>query len=278
MPRPRSNPQWFALPARPPERVSVAGATCRLARVFKHDFFAATCEYVAEGPARIDRIVVKFARRQGFCGLPLAWLGRWLAAREEAIYRTLDGVDGVPRWVGRVGDAAYAIEYVPGRPLDHDPPPPEGFFDRLRDVFDAVHARGVGYGDANKRSNVLIGPDGRPFLIDYQISLRKRPDLPPPLRNLIAAVVDRLAAKDLYHLYKHKRRMRPGELTAEEEALSRRRGGLHLLHRKLTKPYRALRRKFLARRHADGRLASPTRDIEDHHQPEKDTWRGNGGG
>jgi hypothetical protein len=72
---------------------------------------------------------------------------------------------------------------------------------------------------------------------------------------------------------KHKRRLAPNELAPEEEALSRRRTGLHALHRKLTKPWRALRRRFLRRQHASGRLKSPTAELEDHHQPEKATWR-----
>ena len=82
--------------------------------------------------------------------------------------------------------------------------------------------------------------------------------------------------KDLYHLYKHKRRLAPNELTPEEEILSRNRSGVHLLHRKLTKPYRALRRGFLKKQFAKGSLKSPTADLEDHHQPEKDSWRGTG--
>jgi hypothetical protein len=217
--------------------------------------------------------VVKFGRTQGFCGLPMDWLGRFNRDHEETIYRLLAGVRGVPRWAGRVGEIGYAIEYIPGHPLDHAPAPPAGFFDRLREVMDAIHARGVAYGDANKRSNILIGPGDQPFVIDYQISLRRRDDLPWPLRPLIARVCDYLRQKDLYHFYKHKRRMAPQELTAEEDELSRHRSGLHLLHRKLTKPYRSVRRRFLKGQAEKGQLISPTAALEDHHQPEKATWR-----
>ena len=45
------------------------------------------------------------------------------------------------------------------------------------------------------------------------------------------------------------------------------------LHRKLTKPYRRLRRAFLRKQHETGALQSPTADLEDHYQPEKETWR-----
>ncbi|MBN1553134.1 MAG: hypothetical protein JXA11_00190 [Phycisphaerae bacterium] len=268
------NMQMFALPDPPPEELSIAGKVYRLTRVFKHDFWAATCLYESDAAsATFPKIVVKFSRSHGFCGLPLKWTGKLLADHEEAIYTTLSGLTGVPRWVERLSATCYAIEYIDAKPLDHLETIPPGLFDRLRTVFDAIHARGVAYGDANKKSNILVSDDGKPTLIDFQISLRRRDDWPWPTRNLLRRVVAYLQAKDLYHLYKHKRRLAPEELTEEENALSRKRTGLHALHRKLTKPYRSLRRGFLQRQHTKGRLQSPTAGLEDHHQPEKATWR-----
>ena len=272
MSRPPLNTQMFAL-RDVSSTLSVAGDEYSLLRVFKHDFYAATCLYQAVSPARFPRIVVKFGRRQMFCGLPLAWLGRWNRRHEEAIYRVLSGVEGVPRWLGRCRDGGYAIEYIDAKPLDHLEAPPPGFFDRLREIFDAIHARGVAYCDANKRSNILVDPSGRPFLVDFQLAIHRRDDLPWPLRAIVGACVRYLAGKDLYHLYKHKRRLAPQELTEQEEALSRHRSFLHRLHRKFTKPYRFLRRDFLRKRYEQGKLVSPTAKLEDHHQPEKATWR-----
>ena len=263
----------FALRDSPPGTIHLGGSAYALRRVFKHGFYAATCLYEAMAPAEVPKVVVKFGRVQGFCGLPMGWFGRLMRRREEAIYQALAGVRGVPRWVGQVGENGYAIEYIECQPLDHVESPPPGFFDALRKLFDAVHARGVAYCDANKRSNILVGPGGRPFLVDYQLAFRRRDDLPWPIRRLVALAADYVVRADLYHLYKHKRRFCPGELTEWEEALSRRRRGLHLLHRKLTKPYRALRRGFLRKQYQDGRLISPTAELEDHYQPEKATWR-----
>jgi hypothetical protein len=279
MPRKHTNTQLFALRESPPAEIDLVGRRYRRVRVFKHDFWAATCLYelAADGEqpdaAAIPKVVVKFGRTQPLCGVDMSWYGRWMHAHEKAIYRDLKGVRGVPRWAGEVSETAYAMEYIESRPLDHEPPPPEGFFDELRTLFDEIHGRGVGYCDANKRSNILVADDGRPFLVDYQISIRRRDDLPRPLRNIVAAAVRYIAQKDLYHLYKHKRRISPAELTGEEEVLSRRPGGLHGLHRRLTKHWRRLRRSFLSRQHDSGRLHSPSADLEDHHQPEKATWR-----
>jgi hypothetical protein len=276
MPRRRSNTQMFALPAPPPGRLTVAGRAYALTRVFKHDFFAATCLYEAEpglAGGGFPRIVVKIYRVQGFCGLPGEWMGRLSRDHEKGIYAALAGVAGVPRYVGDVGETGLAIKYIDAAPLDHLDAPPAGYFDRLRAVFDAVHARGVAYSDANKRSNILVTDDGRPFLIDFQIALRPRPDWPWPARPMLASFIRYLQGKDIYHLCKHKRRLAPAELSAEEDALSRRRSGWHLLHRRLTKPYRALRRRLLADRYRAGRIVSPTAELEDHELPEQETWK-----
>ncbi|HOD80384.1 MAG: serine/threonine protein kinase [Planctomycetes bacterium ADurb.Bin126] len=269
-----ANTQMFALRCPPPGRVELGGCAYDLVRVFKHDFFAATCLYQAAGPAApFDRVVVKFGRDQAFCGLPLAWYGRLLRRHEEAIYRLLAGIEGVPRWAGSLSETAYAIEYIDARPLDHLEAPPPGLFDRLREIFCAIHARGVGYCDANKRSNILVDDAGQPFLIDYQIAIRRRDDLPWPLSSLSAAAVRYIQQRDVYHLFKHKRRLCPDQMTPQEMELSRKRTGLHWLHRKLTKPWRSLRRAFLSKQYRTGQLASPTAELEDHYQPEKDAWR-----
>jgi hypothetical protein len=264
----------FALRTPPPPELELDGCAYRLERVFKHDFFAATCLYQADAPeARFPRVVVKFGREQDFLGLPTDWLGVWNRRREQAIYARLSGLEGTPAWIGRVGRTGYAIEYLDAVPLDHLDAPPPGFFDRLTELMAAIHARGVGYCDANKRSNILVGNGGEPYLVDFQLSVQRREDWPWPWRQLADRVVDYVAERDIYHLCKHKRRLAPHELTPEEDALSRKRTGLHLLHRKLTKPWRALRRGFLRKQHQKGLLQSPTAELEDHHQPEKATWR-----
>lgn len=274
MKRNRLNSTMFALRRPPPQEVELAGrGRYRLVRVFKHDFFAATCLYESVEPADPPRVVVKYARSQPFLGLPTDWLARLMRSRESGVYRALEGVEGVPRYLGAAGRTGYAIEYVDATPLDHLDAPPAGFFDRLRKVMEAIHARGVAYTDANKRSNILVRSDGRPVLVDYQLAFRRRDDWPWPLGALLRRAFEYVADKDIYHVLKHKRRMAPQELTEEERVLSRRRSGLHSLHRKLAKAWRRVRRAFLRSQHRKGALRSPTEELEDHHQPEKATWR-----
>ncbi len=273
MSRPRHNTQWFALPAPPPEEIRIGPASYRLRRTFKHDFFAATSLYEATGPAEIPKIVAKSYRTRPFCGLPIGWLGRFSRNHERAIYAALSGVEGVPRWVRSLGEAGCAIEYVQAVPLDQEVALPAGFLKRLRGVLHAIHLRGVAYVDANKLSNILVGAEGQPYLVDFQISLRRRDDWPWPLRTIAERIVRYCQSRDLYHLYKHKRRIGTEPLSAREQRLSRWRGGWHRLHRALTKPYRAVRRRFLGRQYRKGRLLSPTAHLEDPRLPEQQTWK-----
>ena len=273
MPANRSNTQLFALAQPPPAELVLRGRRYRLEKVFKHDFFAATALYAAETPGEgFPRLVAKFGRQQDFCGLPGAWVGRLLRRREERVHRRLDGIVGVQRWAGRLSDSAYALVYMDGRTLDTlRQPPPAGFFDHLRTILDAIHARQAAYCDLHKRSNIQVTPDGRPGLIDFQVSVLGPPSL--ALRGLRGRWLAYLQQMDLYHLYKHKRRLAPQELRPEELDLSRRRGALVRLHRGLVTPLRALRRRFLSRQHRLGRLVSPSAELETHEQPEKSTWQ-----
>ncbi len=285
----RKNTQMFALAEPPPQEVRIGPVAYRLVKVFKHDFWAATCLYELApslGPAghplpsrersiapHFPRVVVKFGRTQAFCGLRLDFYASWLRRHEEAIYTTLAGIPGIPRWAGDVGEFGYGIEYIDATPLDQCTPPPK-FFDALAEIFRAVQARGVAYCDSNKRSNILVAPGGQPYLIDFQIAFRRRPDLPWPLRSFISAAATYMQGRDIYHLYKHKRRMARAELTPEEEKLSYSRGLLHTIHVRLTDPYRAIRRRLLKKAYKSGQLESPTKSLETDHQPEKSTWQG----
>jgi serine/threonine protein kinase len=107
---------------------------------------------------------------------PRSWivrhvLGPWQLAREARAYRRLEGLPGIPRLVAVVDRSAIVLQHIPGsvlrdlRPGDLDP----GFFDRLADLVAAMHARGVAHGDLH-HGDVIAGPGGQPYLIDFSTS------------------------------------------------------------------------------------------------------------
>lgn len=231
-----------------PRTITLADQTYQHERTVKHDFWAATAFYLS--PAG-ERVVLKVGREVEFVGLPLVWLGLWLRNREMHFYRRLADLPNVPRLLGPVGRTGFAHTYVAGKPLAKGMTIPDGFFDQLVELFQTMHRRGLAYVDTNKPQNILLGDDGKPYLIDFQISW-------DPKRcwiGWIGRLLFRWAVReDLYHVLKHKKRLRPDELTADELERSTRKSWVIRLHRWLTKPYFAFRRRTFRRLRATGRL------------------------
>ena len=218
-------------------------------KAVKHDFFAATAFYLSSAG---ERVVLKIGRTQDYAGLPLLWLGRWLCNREIRFYQACQDLPNVPKFLGRVGKTGFVHAYVPGHPLSKEQPIPNDFFDDLAQLLQELHRRNIAYVDTNKPQNILQGDDGRPHLIDFQISF----DLHDFGDNVITrALLRRLQKEDLYHTLKHKRKLRPDLLTPDEAARAKEVSWFIKLHRFITKPYFLIRRRTFKRLRDSGQLA-----------------------
>jgi hypothetical protein len=214
----------------------------------KHDFFAATGFY---GDAEGVQAVLKVGRVNDYYGFPLIGLGRWLCRRETRFYRALADLPNIPKILGTVGTTGFVHEYARGRPLSDGQPIPDGFFDELLELLGELHRRRIAYVDTNKPQNILLGEDGRPHLIDFQISW----DLHEFGDNWINRwILRRLQREDVYHVLKHKRRLRPDELTEAELAAATKVSWAIRLHRFLFKPYFKFRRHTFRRLRETGQL------------------------
>lgn len=231
-----------------PEALNVAGEIWRLSRTRKHDFWAATGFYEN---GRGEHAVLKISRTEPFAGIPLAFVGRWLCRREVRFYQRLCDLPNIPDLLGRIGSTGLLHAYVRGEPLSKDRPIPDGFFDKLQALIAELHRRDIAYVDANKPENILVGEDGLPHLIDFQISgdLLEWGD-----NRLNRWWLRRLMRADIYHVLKHKKRLRPDEMTEQEHQLVQQRSGLIRLHRALAMPYKRLRRSTFKRLRESGRL------------------------
>lgn len=253
--KPKKDPPayLFALGKAPlPETVDAQGTRWQFAKLYKHDFFAATALYQQAKPApgSTPRLaVLKVQRTYPLFGFPMKWLGRRVARHEIRIYQELQGVPGVPDFLGEIGPTGFLHAFVPGEDLRPDMPFTPAFFDQLAGLLRALHDRNIAYVDTNKRENILFGEDGRPWLIDFQISFFRRPGW----RNNILTRwwLRRFQRADWYHFYKHKTRLLPSACTEEDFAAAQRRGFLHELHRKIARPITDARRKFLSRYHLE---------------------------
>jgi tRNA A-37 threonylcarbamoyl transferase component Bud32 len=151
--------------------------------------------------------------------LPVRWYGRWQIRREASIYRRLAGIPGVPRYFGRIGKNAMAIEYIEGERISHwrrRELPPQ-LFPRLWKLIETIHSRGIVHIDLRKRDNILISAAGEVFIIDFNASFRFEPGglagrwLLPALKRI-----------DHFGFLKWKATLAPAQLTEAERSVFRR--------------------------------------------------------
>jgi tRNA A-37 threonylcarbamoyl transferase component Bud32 len=104
-------------------------------------------------------------------------VGRFLIWREKKAYRRLEGLKGVPALYGVVGGLALVLEEIHGRSmegLEKKERLPATFFENLRDLVEAFHRRGLCHCDLKRAANVLVGDDGRPYIIDWSAAILEK--------------------------------------------------------------------------------------------------------
>jgi hypothetical protein len=154
--------------ADPPEQVEIDGHPYRRVDILKHDSWAATALYQG---SRV-MVIAKFNRQQSVFGLPMKWLGRWLAQRETRMLQMLADLPNVPDYSGNLAingiNQLHAVthDYVPGHPLERREPVNDAFFPTLQQLIKDMHARDLAYVDLSKRQNIIVGDDDKPYLID----------------------------------------------------------------------------------------------------------------
>lgn len=221
-----------------PQQINCDGNKWELDCVFKHDFFACTGRYRCDQSP--EKIVLKMNRLQPFLGIPCAWIGRFLRNHEVKILKRLQDAGQFPKLVKSFGQNGIIYKYIEGKTLDQNPDIPADFFIQLHSLLELIHQRNICYMDLNKRGNIIVGQDGKPYIIDFQISLLVPSRWFKWLRTA-------LQKEDIYHLLKHKRKLRPDLLTEQERIDAKRPSFLIRLHRFIVSPLRKLRRSILRR-------------------------------
>ncbi len=235
----------------------------RVDAVLKQDSFGRVERLVGPGGRRLLRRVAVGGRIPG-SGL----VARALLRRERRALEALRGLAGVPSPVpepeavgapsrdGRVPPAGAVLvrSWLAGEPLHRAELLHEDFFDHLDALVEALHARGVCHNDLHKEQNVVVGEDGHPWLIDFQLASVH----PRRGRRFASRVRD-----DLRHVQKHRRRYTrdgrgPAAAGVEHgRGLGVRRSPLALAWRRLGKPlYNAVTRGLLRTRDGEERRPS----------------------
>lgn len=241
-------------PYEPPLIVRLGDRCYKREEVFKHDSWAATALYVCREGGAPHLAVCKFHRVAPICGLPMHWFGVWMAQHERYLLERLSDLPVVPRLLPAVSAEdgtplphAIGRGYIAGQPLNRGVSLRPDFFTQLRHALTEMHRRGIAYVDLHKRENIIVGRNGQPYLVDFQISWDHRRmwsglailRYSPWSCRLVERVFSALCQADFYHLEKHIRWVQShrGSRIPPPEWVR--------WHRALAVPFRELRRQLL---------------------------------
>lgn len=176
------------------------------------------------------RAVVKDYRPNGF--LFRHTVGRFLVWRERKAYRRLRGLEGVPALYAVIDGLALVMEEIDGEPvegLEKEGRLTDRFFRDLEALVRAFHARGLAHCDLKRAPNILLGRDGRPYLVDWSAALFAGELRFFPLNRLY----ERFLQDDLNALIKLRLRHRPEGVTPEERRRYLERGPVERVVRRI---------------------------------------------
>lgn len=146
------------------------------------------------------------------------WLiGKIAIAREVKAYKLLQGLKGVARFYCQPDAYGLVIEYINGERLPHRKSQyklPADFFQRLTNLVEQMHQRGVAHGDLRKK-NIFFTATGEPYILDFATATCVTSSsnwLKQIIFNRVC-VIDNLAVKKL------KAKLAPHSLTPEEKQL-----------------------------------------------------------
>jgi len=228
-----------------PTQVEINGKTYKYEKILKDDFFSVNVLY---RHTDADRYVLKLSDFRFIFGKLLRPFAIWMSSHEYRIYQMVKDLDGVPELGPRLGWRGYFHEYIEGKTLhelgiSNRNALPDSFFDELKYLIRQLHQRRIYYVDLNKRGNIILGDDGKPWLIDYQICQHFKPRR-GWLGRLGDRIFNRLIQEDIYHIYKHKKKFQPHLITEQELILARRSKLAKRYDKYWGRPYRRIKRKI----------------------------------
>jgi len=145
-------------------------------------------------------------RNSGEAAFLLRMVARRLLAREARALAVLESLDGVPD-LHHVSSTVLERDFVDGRPMQDGKPTDLAYFHAASKLLRQLHRHGVAHNDLAKEPNFLVTRNGRPVIIDFQLSWFA------PRRGRLFRL---LAREDIRHLLKHKRTYCPQHLTTRE--------------------------------------------------------------
>lgn len=226
-----------------PKDIVIKGQLYEYEKILKDDFFSVNVLYKNRDG---ERYVLKLSDFRFLFGLLLRPFAIWMSSHEYKIYKMVEDIDGIAELGPRYGWRGYFHKYIEGNTLHElgtKATLPDDFFDGLKAIIEELHRRRIFYLDLNKRGNIILGEDNKPWLIDFQICQYFK-----PRRGLLGKwsdkIFNKLIQEDVYHIYKHKRKFQPDLITKDELKLSQRSKLAQRYDKFWGTPYRRIKRKL----------------------------------
>ena len=157
-------------------------------------------------------VVKDYSKRSWLFRVTVGWLS---ASREEMAYGKLQGLSGVPQFLGRLDRYALVTEYIPGCNAAEVPPGVVGpeFFEKLEDMVDRIHQKGIVLCDLRHISNTVVSDKGDPYLLDFCTAFERGRAWNPLRRGLYSLFFQ----DDLLGVLKLKKHLAPQLFSLEDE-------------------------------------------------------------
>ena len=151
----------------------------------REEFDAARVHWLKRGgPTKADLSIIDLGQGPMVVkdfGNKAAWvrlIGRVQISRECRAYRWVGPIPGLPRLLGRIDAHALALEKIEGQELVFMPDRwDDGVakHEQLTEIVERLHRTGLFHLDLRGIENVMLGPDGRVFVLDLAAAIWVRP-------------------------------------------------------------------------------------------------------
>lgn len=174
------------------------------------------------------KAIVKDFRCNGFLYRNI--VGRFLIWREEKAYRKLKGLKGIPAFYGSTGGITLIVEEIKGTDIEKievisslD----DTFYEELKNLIKEIHKRGIAHCDLKRAPNIMLGNDGKPYIVDWASAISEREFRFFPLNK----IYERFIKDDLNAVTKLRLKHQPEKVSREDKDLYTKRSRVERLVR-----------------------------------------------
>lgn len=158
------------------------------------------------------KLVIKAAMGKG----PIRHARETTLKREYSANLRLKDVEGVPALYGFLKNRYLVTKFIEGTTYRHAKwQNRDAWFTDLFDIIRAFHARGVSHGDLKSKTNMIVGLDQKPYVIDFGTTFLHKDGF-HPINNLLFEYGKRL---DINAWVKHKYHGRYKDASEEDRDL-----------------------------------------------------------